>query len=128
VRSDRAEIGTERAERDVGVARGRARVDVHEHVALAERVANCRGGLHGSNLVVRELHTDERCRGQYRRDDFLGVEAPESVDAHDGDFGTGAIDRVANTRMLDRGRHDMSAARRSFQRAEDGGVHRFGTR
>ena len=59
VRGDRAQIDVERAEVDRDVARGRARVDVHDGAALARGRADLGDRLERPDLVIRELHRHE---------------------------------------------------------------------
>ena len=113
MRGDRAEVGAERGEVDRDVTRGRARVDVHERAALAQRRAHLGRRLHGADFVVRELHADERGVGAHRVDDRGRVEPPEPIDADHGHVGRAARDRVAHARVLDRGRHDVPGAARA---------------
>ena len=112
VRGHRAEVGAERGEVDRDVTRRRARVDVHEHAALARRRAHLGHGLQRADLVVRELHADERGVGRAprrpprpRRTARAGRRRRPCTSA------AGRVDRVAHARVLDRGRHDVSAHR-----------------
>ncbi len=61
---------------------GRARVDVHEHVAIAECRAHFTGRLHRSDFVIGELDADERRVGAHRVDDLGNGRAANAVDAN----------------------------------------------
>ncbi len=126
VRGDGAQIGAEADEVDVGVARGGARVDVHQHAALACLCDDGRRGLERADFVVGELDRDERGVGADRADHLVGIEAPAAVDP---DLGDGeafrAPARVEHGRVLHRSGDDV-AFPSVFERTPDRGVDRFG--
>ena len=112
----------------VDVTRGRARVDVHEYAPLAQSRAHLGNRLHGSDLVVRELHADQaRCRARTASTTAPASNRPKRSTPTTVTVGRAARDRVAHARMLDRGR-DHDAGEPRAQRADHRGVDGLGTR
>jgi hypothetical protein len=125
VRAHRAQIGTERGEVDRDVPNGHARVDVDEHTLLPARPRDLTRGLERADLVVGELHADERGCGPDRVDHLGGVVAALLVDADDGDVGAASVAGVEHGGVLDGRRDHVPGRVGAGDAAPHGGVDGF---
>ena len=122
VRRHRAEVGAEGGEVDGHVTGGRARVDVHEHPAArdAPRDVDPRAtSWTRADLVVRELHAHQRGVGSSAASTSSASTRPSRSTPTIVTLGGVAAARLEHGRVLDRGRHDVSAIRRAARAASD---------
>ncbi len=104
-------------------------IGVKQDPSLAAQPSDLRDRLNGPDLVVRRHHRNEDGVGTQGPGDLVRGDDAVRSDADDGDLESLALDRprrLEHGRMLDRGRHQVTAARaRHARRAPHGEVVRL---